>query len=145
MIYIDDLFNQPLLDVYEIVLGSSHTEPMMRAQNEFRTFYEGDWQYKTNNEIIDEYFRYGVERAKSYARNSLWTMAMRGTGDTAIEGDLGIEGIVEMLEGLTIIQEGLGIENITKVPSLQCLCKEDQSYQERPRRPKRHYSSLGRR
>ncbi|KAF5658562.1 hypothetical protein FHETE_9798 [Fusarium heterosporum] len=135
MVYIDDPFNQPLLDAYEIVLGGSHTEPMMRAQNEFRTFYQGDWQYHTNNETIDEYFRYGVERAKPYARNSLWTIAMRGTGDTAIEGDLGIEGIVDMLETLVdnqreILRKGLKVDNLTDVPSLWCLYKEVQSYQE---------------
>ncbi|KAH7247595.1 uncharacterized protein BKA55DRAFT_646600 [Fusarium redolens] len=115
MVYVDDPLNQPLLDAYEIVLGGSHTEPMMRAQNEFRTFYEGEWQYNTNNETIDEYFRYGVERAKPYARNSLWTMAMRGTGDTAIEGDLGVDAIVNMLETLVgnqreILREGLEVD-----------------------------------
>ncbi|KAK7408794.1 hypothetical protein QQX98_009038 [Neonectria punicea] len=136
MVYVDDPLNQPLFDAYEIVLGGSHTEPMMRAQNEFRTFYEAEWQYNTNNETIDEYFRYGVERAKPYARNSLWTMAMRGTGDTAIEGDLGIDAILKMLENLvenqrTIIEEGLGIDDVSEVPSLWCLYKEVQSYQER--------------
>nr|CEG02827.1 unnamed protein product [Fusarium pseudograminearum CS3487] len=136
MVYIDDPFNQPLLDAYEIVLGGSHTEPMMRAQNEFKNFYEGDWQYHTNNETIDEYFRYGVERAKPYARNSMWTMAMRGTGDTAIEGNIGIDGIVDMLETLVdnqreILKKGLKVDNLTDVPSLWCLYKEVQSYQER--------------
>ncbi|KAF4978218.1 hypothetical protein FZEAL_5379 [Fusarium zealandicum] len=136
MVYIDDPLNQPLLDAYEIVLGGSHTEPMMRAQNEFGKFYEGEWQYDKNNQTIDEYFRYGVQRAKPYVRNSLWTMAMRGTGDTAIEGELGVDAIVEMLETLvdhqrTIIEEGLGIENASQVPSLWCLYKEVQSYQER--------------
>ncbi|KAM0544395.1 hypothetical protein ACHAPJ_011858 [Fusarium lateritium] len=136
MVYVDDPLNQPLLDAYEMVLGGSHTEPMMRAQNEFKTFYEGEWQYNTNNETIDEYFRFGVERAKPYARNSLWTMAMRGTGDTAIEGDLGVDAIIEMLETLvhnqrTIIREGLGVKNLTGVPSLWCLYKEVQSYQEK--------------
>jgi hypothetical protein len=63
-------------------------------------------------------------------------MAMRGTGDTAIEGDLGIDGIVEMLETLVdnqreILKEGLKVKNLTDVPSLWCLYKEVQSYQER--------------
>ncbi|KAJ3546972.1 hypothetical protein NM208_g1746 [Fusarium decemcellulare] len=133
IVYVDDPLNQPLLDAYEIVLGGSHTEPMMRAQNEFRSFYEGEWQYNTNNETIDEYFRYGVQRAKPYARNSLWTMGMRGTGDTAIEGELGVEAIVDMLETLVhnqreILEEGLDIANASEVPSLWCLYKEVQSY-----------------
>nr|XP_036578602.1 immunoglobulin i-set domain-containing protein [Colletotrichum truncatum]KAF6785897.1 immunoglobulin i-set domain-containing protein [Colletotrichum truncatum] len=134
--YVDDPLNQPLLDAYEVVLGGSHTEPLMRAQNEFRTYYKGQWAYNLNNNTIDEYFRYGVQRAKPYARNSLWTMAMRGTGDTAIEGNLGIEAIVTMLEKLVdnqrkIIAEGLEIEDVSTVPSLWCLYKEVQSYQEK--------------
>lgn len=121
MVYVDDPLNQPLLDAYEVVLGGSHTEPLMRAQNEFKSFYQGQWAYNLNNQTIDEYFKYGVERAKPYARNSLWTMAMRGTGDTAIEGDLGVEGIITMLEKLVanqrkIIADGLGIQDVSTVP-----------------------------
>lgn len=134
MVYTDDPSNQPLIYAYEVVLGSSHTEPMMRAQNEFGNYYDSAWAYNENNETIDEYFRVGVERAKPYARNSLWTMAMRGTGDTAIEG-LGIEVIVEMLETLVhnqqdILSEGLGEDDLSKVPQLWCLYKEVQGYKD---------------
>jgi hypothetical protein len=134
IVYVDDPANQPLIDAYEIVLGSSHTEPLMRAQNEFGTFYKGPWQYNTNNATIDEYFRYGAQRAKPYVRNSLFTMAMRGSGDTAIEG-LGIEFIVTMLEQLvknqrTIMSDVIG-RNITDIPQMWCLYKEVQSYQEK--------------
>lgn len=124
--------NQPLADAYEVVLGSSHTEPLMRAQNEFGNFYTGPWAYNLNNKTIDEYFRYGVQRAKPYARNSLWTMGMRGTGDTSIEG-LGVDAIVSMLETLVanqqaIISEGLEGVNISTVPQMWCLYKEVQTY-----------------
>lgn len=135
--YVDDPLNQPLMHAYEIVTGSSHTEPLMRAQNEFLTYYEGPWAYNENNETIDEYFRYGVQRAKPYARNSLWTMSMRGSGDTAIEG-LGIDAITSMLETLVdnqreILAKGLdiAIEDIASVPQTWCLYNEVQSYQER--------------
>ncbi|KAK9416387.1 hypothetical protein SUNI508_01804 [Seiridium unicorne] len=135
MFEVDDPANQPLADAWEIVLGSSHTEPMMRAQNEFGTFYTnkglGPWAYNLNNETIDEYFEYGAQRAKPYARNSLWTMGMRGTGDSAIEG-LGNQAIVNMLETLVdhqrnIIEEVLDT-NITDVPQMWCLYKEVASY-----------------
>lgn len=124
--------NQPLADAYEVVLGSSHTEPLMRAQNEFGKFYPGAWAYNLNNATIDEYFRYGVQRAKPYARNSLWTMGMRGTGDTAIEG-LGSDAIVTMLDTLVknqqaIISEGLDGVDISTVPQMWCLYKEVQGY-----------------
>ncbi|KAL2174825.1 glycoside hydrolase family 115 protein [Thermothelomyces heterothallicus CBS 202.75] len=132
MFEVDDPANQPLADAFEVVIGSSHTEPLMRAQNEFGHFYEGPWAYNLNNKTIDDYFRYGVQRAKPYARNSLWTMGMRGTGDTAIEG-LGVEYIVEMLQTLVknqreIMAEGLGIKDITTVPQMWCLYKEVMSY-----------------
>ena len=135
MFEVDDPANQPLADAWEVVLGSSHTEPMMRAQNEFGTFYIneglGPWAYNENNETIDEYFVYGTQRAKPYARNSLWTMGMRGTGDTAIEG-LGVEVIVAMLETLVKNQRAI-IENVldvdaTEVPQTWCLYKEVMSY-----------------
>lgn len=135
MFEIDDPANQPLADAWEIVLGSSHTEPMMRAQNEFGKFYinngMGPWAYNLNNETIDEYFVYGAQRAKPYARNSLWTMGMRGTGDTAIEG-LGYSAIVSMLETLVenqrnIIEDVLET-NVTEVPQMWCLYKEVMTY-----------------
>lgn len=136
MFEVDDPANQPLADAWEIVLGSSHTEPMMRAQNEFGTFYIdeglGPWAYNLNNKTIDEYFVYGAQRAKPYARNSLWTMGMRGTGDTAIEG-LGSSAIVSMLETLVahqrqIITDVLETDDIASVPQMWCLYKEVAGY-----------------
>ncbi len=132
----DDAANQPLADAFEVVMGSSHTEPLMRAQNEFAHFYTGPWAYNLNNATIDEYFRYGVQRAKPYARNSLWTVGMRGSGDTAIEG-LGTDVIVAMLDTLVrnqqaIIGRGLGVgvgdDALAAVPQMWCLYKEVQSY-----------------
>jgi hypothetical protein len=135
MFEVDDPANQPLADAWEIVLGSSHTEPMMRAQNEFGTFYTnkglGPWAYNLNNKTIDEYFTYGAQRAKPYANNSLWTMGMRGSGDTAIAG-LGVEAIVSLLESVVhsqrnVIENVLGVE-AADVPQMWCLYKEVMSY-----------------
>ncbi|KAK3385432.1 hypothetical protein B0H63DRAFT_414513 [Podospora didyma] len=131
MFEVDDPGNQPFADAFEIVLGTSHTEPLMRAQNEFGKFYQGPWAYNLNNETIDDYFRFGVQRAKQYARNSLWTVGMRGTGDTHIEG-LGVDHIVEMLHTLVHNQREImstGLEtNITSIPQLWCLYKEVMTY-----------------
>ncbi|KAI1175593.1 glycoside hydrolase family 115 protein [Nemania sp. FL0916] len=135
MFEVDDTANQPLADAWGVVLGSSHTEPMMRAQNEFGTFYTneglGPWAYNLNNKTIDEYFVYGAERAKPYANNSLWTMGMRGSGDSAIEG-LGVEAIVSLLESVvasqrTAIEDVLGVKP-ADVPQMWCLYKEVMSY-----------------
>ncbi|KAI0198547.1 hypothetical protein F4808DRAFT_256222 [Astrocystis sublimbata] len=135
MLEVDDPANQPLADAWEVVMGSSHTEPMMRAQNEFGTFYTskglGPWAYDQNNRTIDEYFVYGAERAKPYANNSLWTMGMRGSGDTAIAG-LGVDAIVSLLEAVVesqrnVIEDVLGVKT-ADVPQMWCLYKEVMSY-----------------
>ena len=135
MFEVDDTANQPLADAWEIVLGSSHTEPMMRAQNEFGTFYTnkglGPWAYDQNNKTIDEYFVYGAQRAKPYANNSLFTMGMRGSGDTAIAG-LGVDAIVSLLEAVVKSQRNV-IETVldtdaVDIPQMWCLYKEVMSY-----------------
>lgn len=81
MYNVDDLANQPIADAYGIVMGTSHTEPMMRASNEWGTFKahfngDGQWQYDTNNQSLNPFFKYGAQRAKPYQRSSLFTMAM---------------------------------------------------------------------
>ena len=132
MFYTDDAVNQPLVFAYEVVLGSSHTEPLMRAQNEWSSYYTGDWAYNVENKTIDEYFRYGVQRAKPYLRNSLFTMAMRGEGDSAIQG-LGNDAIISLLQTVVetqreIMMEVLEVEDLSEIPQLWCLYKEVQSY-----------------
>lgn len=89
MFNVDDGANQPLADAYGIVMGSSHTEPMMRATNEWGNFGKsyggnGEWAFNSNNASIENFFTYGAQRAKPYKNSSLFTMAMRGSGDTAI-------------------------------------------------------------
>lgn len=138
MFEVDDAANQPLADAWEVVLGTSHTEPLMRAQNEFATFYTdeglGPWAYNLNNDTIDEYFVYGARRARPYARNSLWTMSMRGSGDSAIAG-LGTDAIVDLLEVVVrnqrrILEDVLGTA-VADVPQVWCLYKEVMGYIQR--------------
>jgi hypothetical protein len=83
MYNVDDTANQPLADAYGIVMGTSHTEPMMRASNEWPKFGaqyggNGQWEYDTNNQSLIPFFKYGAQRAKPYQQNSLVTIAMVG-------------------------------------------------------------------
>ena len=48
MFNVDDLENQPLADQYGIVMGTSHTEPMMRATKEQSLYLNGTWAWATN-------------------------------------------------------------------------------------------------
>lgn len=127
MFNVDDPRNQPLADEYGIVMGSSHTEPMARATNEWTTFGKGAWQWNTNNASIYPFFVEGAQRAKPY--EEVITMGMRGSGDTAlssgIETDL-LENVVQTQQ--QILQQVYG--NLSSVPQMWCLYKEVQGYYE---------------
>ncbi|KAH8813045.1 hypothetical protein F5884DRAFT_751339 [Xylogone sp. PMI_703] len=138
MFNVDDYENQPIADAYGIVMGTSHTEPMMRATNEWNNFGHqyggnGQWEYDTNNASLIPFFVYGAQRAKPYGGNSLFTMAMRGSGDTAIQLSTAeaIQVVTNVVNEQTKILEQVFPEtNVTDIPQMWCLYKEVQGYYE---------------
>lgn len=77
-----------LADEYGIIMGTSHHEPMMRAHKEYtrRRNEIGPWDFKSNPERIEKFFRDGMERNKDY--DNIVTIGMRGDGDVAMgKGD----------------------------------------------------------
>ena len=42
----DDPLNAKLADEYGIVMGTSHHEPMLRAQQEWKRYGKGPWNYE---------------------------------------------------------------------------------------------------
>ena len=84
----DDPDSPQLADEMGIVMGTSHHEPMMRSHREYlkRKDEVGPWDYATNKEQVDQFFREGMERNKAY--DNLVTIGMRGDGDVAMgKGD----------------------------------------------------------
>lgn len=84
----DDPESPRLADEMGIVMGTSHHEPMMRSHQEYlhRKELVGPWDYATNKERIDQFFREGMERNKDY--DNIVTIGMRGDGDVAMgKGD----------------------------------------------------------
>ena len=84
----DDPESPRLADEMGIVMGTSHHEPMMRSHREYlkRKDEVGPWDYATNKERVDQFFREGMERNKAY--DNLVTIGMRGDGDVAMgKGD----------------------------------------------------------
>lgn len=84
----DDPESPRLADEMGIVMGTSHHEPMMRSHQEYlhRKEQVGPWDYATNKERIDQFFREGMERNKEY--DNIVTIGMRGDGDVAMgKGD----------------------------------------------------------
>jgi len=136
MFGVDDTLNQPLADAYGVVMGSSHTEPMARATNEWNNFGaayggNGQWAYTTNNASISKFFEYGAKRAKPYAANTLFTMATRGLGDNAITltQEEAIASVTEVVkEQRRILSEVLNGTKVEDVPQMWCLYKEVLGY-----------------
>ena len=84
----DDPESPRLADEMGIVMGTSHHEPMMRSHQEYlhRKDQVGPWDYASNKERVDQFFREGMERNKAY--DNLVTIGMRGDGDVAMgKGD----------------------------------------------------------
>ena len=82
--YADDPENSRTANDMGVIMGTSHHEPMARNHQEWarhRSEY-GEWNYVTNQGVIDNFFREGMRRAKD--TEDLITIGMRGDGDTAM-------------------------------------------------------------
>ena len=121
--------NPRLADEYGIVMGTSHHEPMMRAQQEWKRHGTGEWDYSTNAAVLDDFWRKGIERNKNY--ESTITLGMRGDGDKPMtEGSN-----IALLEKIVADQRAILQENMTpdiaSEPKVWALYKEVQEYYEK--------------
>jgi hypothetical protein len=79
----DDTLNPVLADKYGIVMGTSHHEPMLRAQQEWKRYGSGPWNYETNAAVLDSFWKKGIEHMDHH--ESIVTVGMRGDGDKPME------------------------------------------------------------
>ena len=82
--YADDPMNSKTADDMGIIMGTSHHEPMARNHQEYARHRKdwGAWNYQTNKENLDRFFREGIERMKG--TEDMVTIGMRGDGDEAM-------------------------------------------------------------
>jgi len=127
----DDPLNPKVADDYGIVMGTSHVEPMMRADSEWGRlgFAERQWNYATNPTELEKFWTDGVNRNKPY--ENIVTIAMRGKVDTPMSETANIA----LLEKIVASQRKILAENmnpdVTQIPQLWCLYKEVQEYYEK--------------
>ena len=128
----DDQENPRLADEYGIVMGTSHQEPMLRAQKEWDRRYlrtSGPWNYAQHPDILANFWREGIRRNKKY--ESIITMGLRGANDTPMAPG-GPEENMALLEKIVKVQRNIIREEInpdvTMVPQLWCLYKEVQDF-----------------
>ena len=125
----DDPLNPKLADEYGIVMGTSHEEPMMRAEKAWTRSGLGPWNYATNNKNIDDFWRAGMVRDRHY--EEVVTLGMRGINDTPMSASDNIA----QLEHIVAVQRQILRETVNpdlnKVPQVWALYKEVQGYYER--------------
>jgi hypothetical protein len=125
----DDPLNPKLADEYGIVMGTSHHEPMLRSQQEWKRHGKGDWNYATNAAELNDFWTEGIERNANY--ESTITIGMRGDGDKPMsETD-----DVALLEKIVADQRKIIADHLTPTlksdPQVWALYKEVQGYYEK--------------
>ncbi len=126
----DDTENPRLADLYGIVMGTSHQEPMLRAQGEWDRLpvaqRGGNWNWANvaQRPVLTQFWRDGVRRNKDY--ENIYTVGLRAENDSGAETGL---AATEEIVGLQrkILAEEVN-PDVTKVPQLWCLYKEVMSY-----------------
>src|SRR5580698_5826210 len=124
----DDPENARLADEYGIVMGTSHEEPMMRAEKEWTAGKHGAWDYSTNQKEIDDFWRAGMERDKNY--EEVVTLGMRGEGDTPMSASANTELLERIVADQREILKQTVNPDLEKVPQVWALYKEVQGYYE---------------
>lgn len=122
----DDTLNPKLADEYGIVMGTSHHEPMLRAQQEWKRYGKGQWNYDSNEVVLKQFWKKGIENMRSH--ESIVTIGMRGDGDKPMT-----QGTATALLERIVADQRKIIEDVTgkpasATPQLWALYKEVQDY-----------------
>ena len=122
----DDSLSPRLADEYGIVMGTSHHEPLTRAQAEWRRYGTGPWNYEQNDSVLRAFWRGGIRRMGS--RENIVTIGMRGDGDEPMTQGTAISLLERIVaDQRTIIAQETG-KDASKTPQLWALYKEVQDY-----------------
>lgn len=133
----DDPRNIVLADAMGVVMGTSHHEPMTRAQHEWHRNKDkgvtgGPWDYTKNADNLRTFWRGGIERMMGKGDGtpyeSLITVGMRGDGDEPMAEDTA----TQLLQRIVADQRQIIAEVTGKppqaTPQVWALYKEVQDY-----------------
>ena len=126
--YADDPENSKVADEMGVIIGTSHHEPMARNHQEYarRRNEWGAWNYQTNKENLDRFFREGIERMKG--TDDIVTIGMRGDGDEAMSENADTKLLENIIDNQRrIIKEVTG-KPADKTTQVWALYKEVQDY-----------------
>ncbi|MCP9199124.1 glycosyl hydrolase 115 family protein [Gramella sp. GC03-9] len=122
----DDPENLRLADEYGIVISTSHHEPMMRYHEEWDRYDAGEWNYETNAENLQKFWRGGIERMGDY--ESVVTVGMRGDGDEAMGEGTAVNLLKRIIADQRTIIEDVTGKPAEETPQVWALYKEVQDY-----------------
>jgi hypothetical protein len=122
----DDTLNPILADKWGIVMGTSHHEPMLRAQQEWKRYGKGQWNYDSNEVVLKDFWRKGIEHMGSH--ESIVTIGMRGDGDMPMTQGTAISLLERIVADQRKIIEDVTHKPASQTPQLWALYKEVQDY-----------------
>jgi hypothetical protein len=133
----DDPDNPVLADKMGIVMGTSHHEPLYRAQQEWGRFnptlnkqqQSEAWNFATHADLLKDFWKKSVEREGN--KEVLTTVGMRGDGDAAMAPG-GPAANMTLLENIIKTQREIIADvkhqDASKTPQVWALYKEVQDY-----------------
>jgi len=122
----DDTLNPILANKWGIVMGTSHHEPMLRAQQEWKLYGTGQWNYDSNKVELDRFWKKGIENMDSH--ESIVTIGMRGDGDEPMTQGTAIDLLEKIVADQRKIIEEVTHKPASQTPQLWALYKEVQDY-----------------
>lgn len=122
----DDKLNPVLANKWGIVMGTSHHEPMMRAQQEWKRYGTGAWDYATNDSVLKAFWKKGIENMDHH--ESIVTIGMRGDGDEPMTQETAITLLEKIVAGQRKIIEDVTGKPAKETPQDWALYKEVQDY-----------------
>lgn len=122
----DDTLNPVMADKYGIVMGTSHHEPMLRAQQEWKRYGKGQWNYQTNDTVLHAFWKKGIENMRTH--ESIVTVGMRGDGDMPMTQGSNIALLEKIVSDQRRIIEEVTKKPASEIPQLWALYKEVQDY-----------------
>ncbi|MFZ0431028.1 MAG: glycosyl hydrolase 115 family protein [Acidobacteriota bacterium] len=122
----DDPENPRLADEMGVVMGTSHHEPMMRSQQEWKLFGRGPWNYEKNGKTLRQFWTDGIRNMDS--RESIVTIGMRGDGDMPMTQGANIQLLERIVADQRKILADVTGKDPSRIPQLWALYKEVQDY-----------------
>ena len=130
------LENAVLADMYGVIMGTSHHEPLCRAGIEWQQQYrdygtDNTWSFLENRDAITAFWKAGVARNKAF--ENVYTIGMRGESDSKL-----LPEDATMADNVAVVKEAILAQNdilakeldmpLEQVPRMLAIYKEVEQY-----------------